>query len=111
MRGKNTHGLGRGSPQPAHLSQTVLQVQHDSLATGLVQVLANILPNKQDIQFVPFLHSFMVHGEYKGSRKADGLFVWGWEGEMFEIGCGYNLLGRFLFTLRNSSSGLPSSRV
>lgn len=54
MRGQNTRGLGRGSPQPARLSQMVLQVQHCSLATGLVQVLVNILPNKQDIQFVPF---------------------------------------------------------
>lgn len=53
-RGENTRGLGGGSPQPAHLSQTVLLVRCHRPATGPIRVPVNSPPNKQDTQFVPF---------------------------------------------------------
>lgn len=53
-------------------------------------------PNKQDIQFVPFyIPLWCMRNIKEAGRLAVYLFGDG-RGEMFEIGCGYSLLGRFL---------------
>lgn len=83
------------------------EAQCHGSAAGLIHMPVNIPPQKTKYPVYALLYSFMVHGEYKGSRKVGGLFVWGCEGEMFEIGCGYNSLGWFLLTIRNLSSAFP----
>lgn len=111
VRSENTRGLGKRSPQPAQLSQMVFQVWHHSPATGLVQVPVHIPPNKQDIQFVPFYTPLWHMRNIKEAERLVFYLFGDGRGEMFEIGCGYDFLGWFLFTLRNSSSALPSWRI